>query len=512
MRKNVVVVLLACWLVATVVISCARMGSESIGEVEGPRSAAEPVQPYPAVAPPTRSMVRDKGILPEPSGPGFDHAGHLERGIGCSDCHGGEDEEYKAQPPLEFCMMCHEEFDDEKPADRKASASYDESGQLLGVGPRYVPDVIFPHAKHIKGEDDCKRCHAGVIAGTATLQQTLPSMADCMACHEREAPQNNECATCHKETRIDVPPVDHAAPAWREQHGTPYGLPAYDAVPEDCAFCHEQSYCSSCHASAIPSSHSASGWGDAHGRPYGIAAFNAIPQQCTLCHQQSYCNDCHAAAMPSSHEAPGWRYQHGKPFGPEAMQALPGQCALCHQQSYCNDCHKSAKPRSHDGSWRVRHGQIARMGAFNELPADCRVCHDRSTCDTCHLAEVPRDHNNLWRLHGHAAAASIDRERCTTCHRDDSCVLCHQNALPRTHRGSWGSPLNRHCYSCHLPLGTAGEQGCAVCHRGAIPAHQQVPPKPPTLPHQTMDPNACRACHRPPPHADNGQSCLICHR
>jgi len=313
------------------------------------------------------------------SGPHFDHAGHLKRGIDCYDCHGGEKEQWKAMPEVSACMECHKEIDGEKPPAKRAAAFFDATGKHGVWTPSQAidPEVIFPHGAHVLAHGKkCDACHAEVIASTGQATTTYLDMDQCIACHTVKAPSRNTCETCHSEIRKDRP------------------------------------------------------------------------------------------------------------------------------------------PKSHEMGWKRAHGRLAREGDLDPLPKDCALCHTRSSCDTCHKAEMPQNHTNFWRLRGHATVASLDRDRCRVCHTTDSCFFCHQHTKPRNHVGTWGSPFDRHCYSCHLPLQSFSDQGCFVCHKSS-PGHAMAPPRPPTLPHMTSDPNACRVCHTPGwtlKHPDNGQSCLLCHR
>lgn len=314
-------------------------------------------------------------------GPVFDHQGHVDRDLACSDCHGSEDEAWMAMPDLAFCNECHEDIDKEQPdKDLHASAFFDEEGKgrWRHAGAQ-ADEVIFDHERHVTEDDEgCLDCHKAVAESTVQPgpADALMTMQACIDCHaaDETASQYNDCASCHKELR------------------------------------------------------------------------------------------------------------------------------------------KDRAPKSHRGAWMRTHGHHARMGAYDPLPSDCAMCHTRSGCQECHLALPPRSHTNHFRLRGHGALASMDRESCTTCHKTDTCEECHRNVAPRNHRGSWGGRFSRHCNSCHIPVGSPSDQGCAVCHR-STPSHSTAPPRPTNPAHMTSNSNACRECHSaPPPHPDNGQSCLICHQ
>jgi hypothetical protein len=162
-------------------------------------------------------------------------------------------------------------------------------------------------------------------------------------------------------------------------------------------------------------------------------------------------------------------------------------------------------PQSHNHNWKKLHGQVVRADT-GALADRCSLCHTESRCVQCHLDEPPASHNNFWRLHGHAVAATLDRQNCAACHRPDSCERCHQQVLPQNHVGLWGPPKDTHCLTCHLPLSS---NSCVVCHKGT-PSHDTAPPMP-SWHNAGMN---CRQCHGvsvPLLHVDNGSVCTMCH-
>ncbi len=309
------------------------------------------------------------------TGPQFDHAAHISRGVECADCHGAEPEQFNRMPELDSCTECHNDIDGEKPPEKRAAAFYDadKKGKWTHAS-KLDRELVFPHAQHVTAlGKDCTACHGDVAESKTSTGFAPLTMGACMSCHEQKAPGKNDCAVCHTQIRRDVAPKSHRL---------------------------------------------------------------------------------------------GWKREHGRKFS---------------------------------------------EGDMEPLPVDCSVCHKKSDCDTCHRAEAPQNHTNLWRLHGHAAAASLDREGCRVCHTTDSCFQCHENTKPRNHTATWGSPFDRHCNSCHLPVEGFDDQGCAVCHKGS-PGHASAPMKPGNAPHLTTNPANCRECHVVMRHPDNGQSCLLCHR
>jgi hypothetical protein len=312
------------------------------------------------------------------------------------------------------------------------------------------PGPHFDHAGHLARGVDCVDCHGEEKEGW------------------RKMPDLSACTECHEDIDGEKPPEKRAAAFFSTDGKTGAWTPS-TPIGEEIIFDHAHHVrasggpknCATCHAEVIASK--------------GVATSTYLTMD--------ECIACHAQAAPTKND--------------------------------CEDCHREIRtdraPKSHNVGWKRAHGRMASMGDLDPLPKDCALCHNRSDCDTCHRAEAPQDHTNLFRLSGHGIAAAIDRDRCQVCHTTDSCFLCHQQMKPRNHRGTWGSPFDRHCYSCHLPLEGTDDQGCYVCHKSA-PAHAQAPMRPANAPHMTTDSNQCRACHTPAPHPDNGQSCLLCHR
>jgi hypothetical protein len=311
------------------------------------------------------------------------------------------------------------------------------------------PGPHFDHAGHLARGVECADCHGGEKEGF------------------RAMPELKACTECHADIDGEKPPEKRAAAFYGEDGKTGRWTPS-TPVGEEIIFDHgyhvttSGKKCDTCHADVIASK------GEA---------------PTTTWMSMDACIACHDVAAPAKNE-----------------------CATCHRE-----IRMDRRPKSHTVGWKRAHGRAASMGDLDPLPKDCALCHERSDCDLCHRAEPPADHTNLFRLRGHGIAASIDRDRCRVCHTTDSCFLCHQQMEPRNHTATGGSPFHRHCNSCHLPLESFDDQGCFVCHKSS-PGHASAPLRPANAPHMTMDPNACRACHTPLQHPDNGQSCLLCHR
>lgn len=214
------------------------------------------------------------------------------------------------------------------------------------------------------------------------------------------------------------------------------------------------------------------------------------------------CEDCHGDVGQ----------QRSVPLAPLASKAACMDCHARHGQgNACADCHRAVDrswlPPTHGPQWARLHGERVRAGS--EASVDrCSLCHQDATgCNACHQQMAPDDHDQSFRLRTHGLQASIDRSRCAVCHTQDSCQQCHEATRPLSHRAGFGSPQQRHCVGCHLPL---VEAGCRTCHRDAA-AHAAAAP----LPADHVPAMDCRACHGRGvrlPHPDGGHLCIACHR
>jgi hypothetical protein len=130
----------------------------------------------------------------------------------------------------------------------------------------------------------CKDCHAAegrrrfheINFASAHAAAAYGREDDCRACHNNEA----FCRECHRSLglgskgRLDVA-FHSAQPLWLLQHGR-----AARQGIENCAACHAQKDCLTCHATT--------GWGiNPHGRNFDAAReARRAPVSCLLCHLQ----------------------------------------------------------------------------------------------------------------------------------------------------------------------------------------------------------------------------------
>lgn len=292
----------------------------------------------------------------------------------------------------------------------------------------------------------------------------------CDDCHYGEPetpgmPTLDDCMACHEDLDEDNPPDRRVTALFDEDEV--YRAVHAAALNDEILFDHDahaDGYvedCRACHVGIERSSRI-------------VAADRITMNACTDCHTEN-----------------GWD---------------AADCSMCH-----DEIDRDWMPPEHRLGWDRRHGQIVRCEAEGTVN-NCSLCHEESTCIACHRVTPPRDHNHHFRLRGHGIAASIDRTRCASCHEPDGCNRCHATTEPLSHVGSFGSPLNRHCLGCHLPLQPTNG-GCTTCHRDT-PSHALAPGLPPTPAHLMANDAQCRECHIPDRlrHPDNGDSCRFCHR
>lgn len=302
----------------------------------------------------------------------------------------------------------------------------------------------FDHALH--GEEtglECASCHAGA---TSAAEAGMPSA--------------KQCQLCHAEMDADKPAEKQAAQFF---DGNGVKSAHLTDVSEEVRFSHQL-----------------------HVEQHGLA-----------------CADCHGDVASSHAVAADARVTMEK-------------CIACHEkggkkQEECSACHEQIRaeraPEDHHENWKRFHGQkvVAQGGAD---AARCTLCHQQERdCFACHRDEAPASHTNYWRERGHGINVRMDRSGCATCHQTDFCDRCHRETAPRSHISSFGSPQDRHCVTCHFPLGA---ENCSVCHK-STPSHSQALPPPSD---HTPGMN-CRQCHgltAPLPHPDKGDACQACHR
>jgi hypothetical protein len=299
---------------------------------------------------------------------GFSHRVHVvSEEMECVDCHTDyEDSDATGEILFDECMICHEETDQELPPERRAVNLFENGECILQSVSELADEIIFSHRQHVTDEEGCADCHQAIIESDAVRPWMAGDMQRCMDCHE-DSNTPNDCETCHTEIRVDTPPDTHGG-GWDEHHGLAVRNNS-DKTVDNCAICHEESTCKTCHLEEMPRNHNNYWRRRAHGLTAAMDREN-----CAACHGgPDFCDRCHQEAEPQSHTAlwGGQRNTH---------------CYSCHisdAEQSCFFCHKEGTPS---------HLLAPPRPPGDPAGSDCRSCHTVLThvdngddCNLCHL-------------------------------------------------------------------------------------------------------------------------------
>jgi hypothetical protein len=299
----------------------------------------------------------------------FSHARHVqEEQLECAMCH--EDlalADKPGMPPVDACLLCHEELDAEKPEAERVAALFVEDVFPAAHVSALDDEVVFSHLRHVEAEVACSACHAGIEGNERVDDELAVPMARCVECHTEEE-QPAACATCHSVIDQAWPPPSHALD-WQRAHG-PLARSGSQAPAESCALCHREDTCAACHRVEEPQSHT-------HGfrlKGHGLLA-RMDRESCAVCHEPSSCEACHAEAKPMSHG--------GMWGGTKSVH-----CLGCHtplEQNGCNVCHKATPS----------HALAPPKPDWHDPAMNCTGCHGRGeplphvdngeNCNLCHF-------------------------------------------------------------------------------------------------------------------------------
>jgi len=435
----------------------------------------------------------------------FDHTKHAALFPSCTSCHAGAIDSTVGlfSAPGASCAACHDgtaqrHVDWTPRAGRRPSnLAFDHAAHpKVGDCRNCHADAGAPWMTvHPAQPAACFACHGD--RGTDHLAQadTL-----CVSCHTplaRTGPELLAAMVAQFPRPASHHPDDFGA-------GGGHGRLAKSG-DRSCATCHAQEYCTQCHvdgdrlpalarlgsdpraravpvAFRAPRSHSSTTFERGHG---GLARRD--PQQCATCHTQESCTSCHALVPraaerlvaktpmgatgavvmrtpPASHLTPDWASAHG-PFA----SARPQNCAGCHARTQCLECHRTDAASGERTGFHPRGFLASHPAAAYARSTSCADCHNtQSFCQDCHVQSGVVAAGRLRGgfhdgrqgfLFGHGQAARQSLESCVSCHAERDCLTCHSSARGRGFDphgpGFDGDRLKRKnpglCAACHVP-------------------------------------------------------------
>ena len=317
------------------------------------------------------------------------HAVHERAKVACIACH---EDIYDAKtldspvlPAEAKCLECHRE---QKEKGNCGMCHVDEK-HPTGY-PKREPQLRMSHAGHIdRVKEDCRVCHTQLPNPLRTAE-TVPPMQNCLNCHEhKEAYNEGRCGDCHRDLkRYRLEPITTFSHQGNfvAQHSR-----AARASADACAQCHDQSFCTDCHAKTVSTRIEIKFPEQVESRFIHRDDFvgrhmieaQADEASCRRCHGVSFCDDCHRAnnltpfgTNPRDPHPMGWSFPGSANFhGPAARRDI-ASCAACHDQgarSICIDCHRvgGIGGNPHPPGFTARH-------------PESEIAHN-SMCANCHL-------------------------------------------------------------------------------------------------------------------------------
>jgi hypothetical protein len=224
-------------------------------------------------------------------------------------------------------------------------------------------------------QPSCTTCHTGPGAADviATLPVPQPGDAQGVILRLEPAPARTRPPLARLISLDDTLPAVPArnvsvhADGFRTAHGAQAATGRLT-----CEGCHEQRFCSDCHAGENrrrfhPANFTARHAADSYGRETECASCHNAELFCRSCHTQSGLASKGRLDAAFHNAQPLWLLQHGR----AARQGLQG-CTTCHVQRDCLTCHSTI-------GWGVNpHGPGFQAGRLaNRNATQCLMCHLR---------------------------------------------------------------------------------------------------------------------------------------
>ncbi len=486
----------------------------------------------------------------------FDHLKHQRMFPTCAGCHQIQSDAV-TMPASTLCTACHDgniapQIEWDGPSPRASNLNFNH--ETVIEAKRSVLGMEFPcnscHVPsgaermdvqravlsgclgcHAPGKQHfvdatCEKCHVPLTeAPEFTIQniRNLPEPEDhaegFLAEHGQLAENTTRCAVCHAQdfcrschvNASTVPTIqalgqdarvaeiamgrERLAPETHDEaFAVEHGALAITATTQ-CAVCHAQEFCSSCHVNAesvpaiqqlaphpegpefgrkrtvvypTPASHGERDWLERHGPAAGSDGAS-----CATCHAQPSCTSCHVAPLPEAIRRlpkPVSAIEDPDPVSPQQAQGVilargapashtPGfaddhrafaatttvQCATCHTQDQCISCHTGSDALTapgkriaqyHPANFQQQHAapafsQAVECATCHNPEAFCRDCHNNQGFETSGRIATGFHAGKPTFVFGHGVAARQGLESCATCHAQRDCLLCHSGISGR---------------------------------------------------------------------------------
>ncbi len=316
----------------------------------------------------------------------FSHHVHAEQGMECGDCHGdvNKDAEQKVYAflKMEGCADCHDIESEDNCS--KCHTNAEEPDTYDRPEPTHI---IFSHQLHEDRSSDCADCHADAAhaADISPKNRLIPQHVECNACHQEDM-DSGRCQLCHD--RLDL-----------------------NKRKPETIYSHEEGFF----------------------KRHGLKAAAGEAEQCAICHDQSFCGDCHNRTMtvrPSLRfpERVDRNFIHqGDWMSRHAIEGRIGDtgCMKCHGTSFCSSCHERngigghlGMRNPHPADWMAPRTATSHSRAARRRIIECASCHDQgssSNCLHCHSGGGVNPHPPGWK-------SPVPRSERTT-HK--MCRICH---------------------------------------------------------------------------------------
>jgi len=314
----------------------------------------------------------------------FPHGPHVDGEVACTNCHASIFGATKLDAQVRHVELIT------TPSKDKACKECHDSDPDIHVPVRTAPFRLhFDHKAHLARVKDCRTCHQKLTEAGDT-EAHAPPMGACTSCHNHQTDFDTaRCTNCHKDLKGYLPRTAYAHQGdWLRTHAQ-----VAKTSGESCSACHDQTYCSECHASQTVAALPATIFpeevdktfihrGDYVSRHDTDA--HANPASCRTCHGSAFCSACHtqqgvtdaAVAVRDPHPA-GWSTDKGSNhFHGDAARRDILSCAGCHDNgasSTCVGCHQmgGVGGNPHPPSFLSKHTDADRQ--HNSMCKDCHI-------------------------------------------------------------------------------------------------------------------------------------------